>query len=442
MIYPKIKWVVMAAFFCLAAVVGYAQSNTAVIGVATSSLRVQLPSAPLPFPEPLSTNQQPGFKFRGTKGWAWTPEQYLQEIPWLVKFKMNFLMDCYLSLFTSTHPRINEWWKPLPESKKQAFAGVIQACQSNGIIFCFCMNPQLASKRPLNPTNSEDLEQLSRHYLWAQSLGVKWFSICVDDVTWTQTPGVVAAQDAYMVNTILARLREKDPGAQMIFCPGPYFGDGTRPDDHFYLQTLAHSLDPNVYVFWTGDGDSSIAPRITVAAATSYKSVVDHRLFLWDNYPVNDEHQTLNLGPLTGREPGLCGVVDGYVSNPMATQNQINRIPLATCADYAYNPWEYDPLRSVAQAICLLADTRPQQAVLQDLVEAYPGFLAAGGGAGANPVRKKFHELEKENGSQSAQEFIDQMKTLYRQFGKEFPGEFDAEKKTMAADLAWMQAQQ
>lgn len=429
----------MAVFFCLAGVVGYAQTNTADTEVATSSLRIQLPSAPLPFPEPLSTHQQPGFKFRGTKGWAWTPEQYLQEIPWLVKFKMNFLMDCYLSLFTSNHPRINEWWKPLPEDKKQAFAGVIRACQTNGIIFCFCMNPQLASERPLNPTNTEDLEQLSRHYLWAQSLGVKWFSICVDDVTWTQTPGVVAAQDAYMVNTILARLRKKDPDAQMIFCPGPYFGDGTRPDDHLYLQTLGRSLDSNVYIFWTGDGDSSIAPRITSAAAASYKSVVNHRLFLWDNYPVNDEHQTLNLGPVTGREPNLCGVVDGYMSNPMATQSQINRIPLATCADYAYNPWDYDPSRSVAQAICLVAGTRAQQTVLQDLVEAYPGFLAAGGGAGTNPVRKKFNELRKDSSSESADEFLGEMTTLSRQFGTEFPGEFDAEKKTVAVDVAWMQ---
>jgi hypothetical protein len=431
---------VLAALFCFTGAGGYAQSNIVEAEVAASSLRIQLPSVPSPFPEPLSSGREPGFKFRGTKGWAWTPEQYLQEIPWLAKFKMNFLMDCYLSLFTSTHPRINEWWKPLPEREKQAFAGLIQSCRTNGIIFCFCMNPQLASSRPLNPTNSEDLEQLLRHYLWAQSLGVKWFSICVDDVQWTQTPSVSAKQDAYMVNAILGRLREKDADAQMIFCAGPYFGDGTKPDDHLYLQTLAHSLDPNVYIFWTGDGNSAIAHRITVAAA-SYKSAVGHRLFLWDNYPVNDEHETLNLGPVSGREPGLCNVIDGYMSNPMATQSQINRIPLATCADYTYNPWEYDPSRSIAQAICLMADNREQQDVLRELVEAYPGFLAAGGGPGTNPVRRKFNELKKEAGSPAAREFLYQMNALSLQLEKEFPGEFNAGEKAIAADLAWMESQ-
>jgi hypothetical protein len=160
--------------------------------LAVSSFRVQLPAKSQPFPEPLAAGEQPGFKIRGTKGWAWTPEQYLEEIPWLVKFKMNFLMNCYTSLFSSTNPRKNEWWQPLPENEKAAYAKVIRACQANGITFCFCMNPQLDSARPLNPVNSRDLDLLFQHYAWAQSLGVKWFSICVDDVKWTQAPDVVA----------------------------------------------------------------------------------------------------------------------------------------------------------------------------------------------------------------------------------------------------------
>src|SRR5579862_2916167 len=125
MTYLKLRWMVIAALFCFAAIGSRAQSSHAETNVATSSLSIQLPSEPLAFPEPLSGNhQEPGFKFRGTKGWAWTPEQYLQEIPWLAKFKMNFLMNCYLSLFTSNHPRKNEWWNPLTENQKRAFAEI------------------------------------------------------------------------------------------------------------------------------------------------------------------------------------------------------------------------------------------------------------------------------------------------------------------------------
>ncbi|MGH7951650.1 MAG: beta-N-acetylglucosaminidase domain-containing protein [Limisphaerales bacterium] len=432
----KTKLIIAAG--CLIAAGCYAQPTNAPEDIATSSLQVHLPATARPFPEPLPPSQQPGFKFRGAKGWAWTPKQYLEEIPWLVKFKMNFLMNCYTSLFSSTHPWINEWWKPLPDAKKAAYAKVIRSCQTNGIIFCFCMNPQKSCKRPLNPTNAEDLDLLFRHYAWAQSQGVKWFSICVDDVKWTQAPTEIAVANAKMVNTVLARLRKKDPEAQMIFCPGPYWGNGTKPKDHAYLQILAHDLNPDVHVFWTGN--AGVTPHITMAAAESYKKAVGHRLFLWDNYPVNDGSQTLNLGPINGRTPDLGEIVDGYISNPMEPQNQINHIPLATCADYAYNPRAYNPQRSIGQAILLFGKNHAQREVLKQLIEAYPGFIAAGGGTGTNPVRNKFKKLAAESDSRAARQFLDQIERLSNQFEEEFPNQFSAAQKTVAADVTWMKA--
>lgn len=430
----------LTAIGCLIAIVSLSASLTgAREDMATSPLRVVEPATRETFPEPLAAGQQPGFKYRGIKGWAWTPEQYLEEIPWLVKFKMNFLMNCYVSLFTSTHPWVNEWWKPFSNARKNSFARVIGACQTNGITFCFCMNPQLASKRPLNPTNAGDLDVLFRHYAWAQSRGVKWFSICVDDVKWTQSPSVVAAQDAQMVNTVLARLRAKDPAAQMIFCPGPYHGDGTAPGDHVYLQTLGQALDPDVYVFWTGN--AVVGAHITLAAAKSFKESVHHRLFLWDNYPVNDGQPTLNLGPVSGRAPNLCTVIDGYMSNPMGRQNQINRIPLATCADYAYNPRAYDPARSIGQAILLFGKTQEQEEALKEMIEAYPGFIATGGGPGTNPVRNQFRKLIGESDPGAATIFIHQMENLSDRFSREFPDQFQEARKIIAIDVAWMKGQ-
>ena len=417
-----------------------AQAIPASTNTVASPFRVQLPAKPLVFPEPLSAGQRPGFKFRGTKGWAWTPEQYEEEIPWLAKYKMNFLMNCYSSLFTSTHPWINEWWKPLPDSTRTAFAKIIHDCHTNGIIFCFCMNPQLRSKRPLNPADSADIDRLYQHYAWAQSVGVRWFSICVDDVQWTQHPALIAEEDAKMVNTILARLREKDPRAQMIFCPGPYQGEGTKPDDYAYLHALALDLAPDVYVFWTGD--DTVTPRITFAAAQSYQATVKHRLFLWDNYPVNDGHPTLNLGPVSGRAPDLCRLIDGYMGNPMGTENQINRLPLATCADYSYNPVAYDPARSIGQAIVLLGKNHAQQKVLKELVEVYPGFLVTGGDTGTNPVRTQFQALAAEPNSRAAQEFLSRMEALAAESDTNFPGQFGDAKKNIAADIAWMKQRQ
>jgi hypothetical protein len=431
----KTTWAIMTASLMVTAYA--APLDREKVDTAISSLRIEWPATARPFPEPLPAGAQPGFKFRGTKGWAWTPRQYMEEIPWLAKFKMNFLMNCYLSLFASTQPWNNEWWMPLPAETKAAYAEVIHACETNGITFCFCMNPQLASKRPLNPDRAGELDLLFQHYAWAQLEGVKWFSLCVDDAGWGKKgPGEAASADAKMVNTILGRLRERDAEAQMIFCPGPYQGDGTEPNAHAYLQTLGQRLDAKVYVFWVGD--ATVTPRITRSAATSYKQIVNHRLFLWDNYPVNDHQPTLHLGPVSGRAPDLCEVAEGYLSNPMAPQNQVNRLPLATCADYAYNPRAYDPARSIGQAILLFGKTTAQQEALKEMVETYPGVIATGGGTGTNPVRNRFKKLAAESGPPAAQKFIREIESLTARLEREFPGQFDDAKESVRVDVAWM----
>ncbi|MCX8160579.1 MAG: hypothetical protein N3G18_06585 [Candidatus Saccharicenans sp.] len=107
-------------------------------GKETPSFRIELPSKLTDFPEPLPPQQKaPGFKLRGIKGWSWTPEQYLTEIPYLALGRMNFLMNCYLSMFTDSEKFINRWWEPIPEDKKAAYERVVRACQENGLQFCF-----------------------------------------------------------------------------------------------------------------------------------------------------------------------------------------------------------------------------------------------------------------------------------------------------------------
>ena len=406
--------------------------------------RVRLPAKARHLPEPLRREQtSPGFKWRGMKGWFWTAEQYLEEIQVLAGLRMNFLMDCYGSMIVSRpgEPWCNEWWKPMTEARREAYGQVIRACQKNGITFCFALHPQLASPRPLDPLNSEDLDRFYSHYAWAQKQGVQWFSICLDGTSWgPDGPAACGKIQAQMVSTVLERLTAAGDEAQLAFCPITCWGDGTNPEHHAYLEALAHHLHPDVYVFW--NGDSIVTPRITRVAAESFKRVVKHRLFLWDNYPVNDGSPTLHLGPISGREADLCDVIDGFMSNPMCTQNQINRIPLATCADYAYNPRAYNPARSISQAILRFGETSAQQRVLKDLVEAYPGFIVAGGGTGTNPVRGKFGSLVATSGSRSsALSFLRQMEDIADRLNREFPECYPATKKTIADDLVWMKAE-
>ncbi|NLC57666.1 MAG: hypothetical protein GX774_12575 [Armatimonadetes bacterium] len=403
-----------------------------------ASFTVRLPRRARPFPEPLPAGRtEPGFRFRGTKGWNWTPDQYLEVIPVLSRLKMNFLMNCYLSLFSDGPGGAwqNRWWEPMPPARKEAYSRIFHACRQHGITFCFAVHPQLGSPRPLVPGNDADLEQFYQHYAWAQEQGVQWFSVSLDDVSWGEGgPAAGGLAHAWLVNVIFGRLRQRDPAAQLIFCPVPYWGDGTAPEHRAYLEALAREMHPDVYVFWTGD--AVVGPRITRRAAESYKRIVKHRLFLWDNYPVNDSAPTLHLGPLSGRDPDLCAVIDGYLSNPLCPQHQANCLPLATCADYAYNPWAYDPERSIGQAILRFAKTDAQRRVLKELVEAYPGFLVTGGGTGTNASRSRFDSLTPS--SPAARRFVRHLEDLATRLAREFPRQFEASRQTLAADVAWM----
>ncbi len=400
----------------------------------SEDFHIVLPKEKKPFPEPYPEGEkESGFAFRGTKGWLWKAEQYLEEIPTLVQCKMNFLMVCYGSMvdiehYGWGHPEANRWWEPLPLKKKQAYAQVIKECQKHGIEFCFGMNPNLGSKRILDYSSPKDYDDLWQHYQWAQDLGVTWFNISLDDIT----HGIDASGQAKLVNDIFRRLRSDDPKAQMIFTPTHYWGTG---GDDPYLAALAEEIHPDVYLFWTGP--QVVSPSIRRAEAQAYRNAVRHRLFIWDNYPVNDGAPTLHLGPVLGRDADLPEVVDGYMSNPLHSQNQINRLPLMTCADYAYNPRQYDPMRSITQAILHLGKNRRQQETLRDLVEYYPGMLVLNHPNTAwNPVRQQFLEImEKPHSYRLAFAYIQSFEAMVHQMNRVFPRQFRATRKTLHDDL-------
>jgi beta-N-acetylglucosaminidase len=405
---------------------------------ARQEFSVALPAAKLPFPTPLPRGRSgPGFALRGTKGWAWTWDQYLAEVPVLAKYKMNFLMSCYTSVFTDTVRFINRWWEPLPPATLEGIAKVARACREAGLAFCFSFHPALFSDRPLRYDSAADFEAMWRNMAAVQALGVRWFSLSYDDIgVEGQDPAALGAAHAGLANRLFERLRRADGQASLIFCPVYYWGPADAGPAKPYTEALGRALAPDILVFWTGDG--VVTPRITRAAAASFRAAVGHRIVIWDNYPVNDRTGALHLGPVVGRDPDLDEVAYGYMSNPHSPQNEINRIPLLTCADYAWNPRAYDPARSIGQAILHLADSPARRLVLRDLVELYPGELISGSTSTAyNCLLERVAGLLGEpDGRDRAARFVDQAAAVAARLDREFPGRYAETKKTLAGHIA------
>ncbi|HXG39507.1 MAG TPA: beta-N-acetylglucosaminidase domain-containing protein [Candidatus Limnocylindrales bacterium] len=380
-----------------------------------------------------------GFPFRGTKGWAWTSEQYLEEIPWLARMGLNVLMNCYISVCDVEHypwgdPRANRWWEPLPEAKARAFEAIVAAARAAGLDFWFAMNPGLFTLRAPDPTDPADVEALASHYLRFQRAGVRTFALCFDDLA----AGVDAVRHAALANALLDRLRRHDAEARLVVCPSWFWGDGRDPAARAYLELLGRRLDPEALVFWTGD--AVVTPRVTRRAAESYRAIVGHRLVLWDNYPVNDDHPTMHLGPLVGRDPDLPAVVDGYLSNPMCRQSRLNRLPLWTCADYARDPPSYDPEASIRAAIERIAETAEERSLLGELVATYPGMLRYAESQYFNPVRARIEERLRAGDRVGAAATLERLAELTERFAGLLGSRFPAELETLRDDVAWARA--
>ena len=161
---------------------------------------------------------------------------------------------------------------------------------------------------------------------------------------------------------------------------------------------------------------------------------------IWDNYPVNDDQPTMHLGPVTGRDPDLPEVAEGYMANPMRHQNRFNRLALATCAEFAWDARSYDPSRSIRRAIEALAETDEQRTVLTALVEAYPGMLQFGQNQYFNPARDRFARLLGTS-REPASDFARAMADLARRFRTAFGREYAAERATLEDDVRWMERQ-
>jgi len=401
----------------------------------------ELPAEKASFLE--SQNTQPaGFKIRGIKGLAWTPEQYLEEIPVVASYKMNFMMNCYLSMFSQPpfpgtpwngETMKNEWWLPIPAAKKAAYEQVFKKAKEYGLDFCFSIHPQLFSSRPANLSSEKDFELLWQHYAWAQSKGIKWFSVTIDDIDFFAGKDfkISGEEHAFFVNKLLKRLRKKDKDVQMILCPTYYSGIGSAvPKEKAYLEALARLLDKDVYIFWTGP--------VNAAAASEFKSVVGHRMFLWDNYPVNDNStNAIHLAPLTGRDVNLYKVIDGYMSNPLGPQSEANRIPMFTVADYAYDPLGYDRTRSIGQAIIHQTEDPKQRETLLEVVKLYASDER---GVLYNPVLENFKRISAAPFSRNVADlYLAYFKDVKMKVERDFPDRYTDIKQTLAHTLALME---
>ena len=294
----------------------------------------------------------PAFKYRGIvegfyyRPWSWSDRREM------VRFMALYKMNAYIYAPKDDPYHRDKWRLNYPEEILEEIKALVETAKKYGVEFIFAVSPGLSAVY----SSKEDEDKLVEKLLSIAKLGVKIFGIFYDDI-----PGQLIHEEdkkkysslaeahADFTNRVLKRLKQElGDDVTIVVTPTEYMGVELGQ----YFKELSEKLAEGVYIMWTGPLVCSL--EISYDAASKVSKLSQNRLLVWDNYPVNDyARNRLNMGPLRGRDPKLHEVIHGFFFNPM-NEAHASQIPLATAADYTWNPEEYEPDRSLEAALRIM----------------------------------------------------------------------------------------
>jgi hyaluronoglucosaminidase len=306
----------------------------------------------------------------GFYGPPWTHAERMDQLAFYGDVKMN----TYIYAPKDDPYHREKWREPYPPDELARVRELIRQAAAHHVKFTFALSPGTS----ICYRDEADFRALLAKLQAVYDSGVRDFSIPLDDITYTRwncpsdqgaygapSEGAAGRAQAALLNRVQREFVDTHPGvASLQFVPTEY----SDVADSSYKTALRSTLDPRVLVMWTGDG---VIPRqITVSDAQAARKVWGRKLFLWDNYPVNDFDGSVGrvlLGPYAKRERGLSGQLVGDVSNPM-NQAAASKVVEFGAADFAWNDAAFDPQRAWRAAAEYLAGRR--------LAGGEPGLVA------------------------------------------------------------------
>jgi hypothetical protein len=294
----------------------------------------------------------------GYYGTPWSWQARRETIAFLAPHGYNFYLyapkaDAFL------RKRWREKHPPEISHELRALAG---HCKALGVAFGVGLSPF----ELFRDFNAKAKQALRRKLAALDGVGVEWLAILFDDMNGDVAD--LARTQADIMEWIAARTKAR----RIIFCPTYYSDDpmldrvfGMRPGN--YLGELGRLLDPAIDVFWTGP--EICARAIEPAHAARIAEELGRKVFLWDNYPVNDGarmSQYLHLRGFTGRDGALADIVAGHAVNP-ALQPVLSRIPALTLAHAYARGKAYEHGVAFAEACIAVAGPELGKAIRVDL---------------------------------------------------------------------------
>mgnify|MGYP001146358609 CR=1 FL=1 len=331
----------------------------------------------------VEVSDHPSMPLRGTVegfyGPPWTTAERLDHLGFLGDTKAN----TYIYAPKNDPYHREQWREPYPADMLADLEQLVDRAAANHVRFVYALSPGLS----ICYSDPADIRALTDKFQALYDIGVRSFSIPLDDIDYTRWncegdravygepgPGPAAAAQVKLLNHVQREfIASHDEARSLHMVPTEY----DNLAESAYRQTLREGLDPAIEVMWTGSMEV-IAAEITVDQAIQAEKLFGRKVFIWDNYPVNDYWETIGrllLAPYDRREPGLSNHVSGLVSNPI-NEAAASKLAMFTMNDFAWNDSGYDRAVSGRQAALYVAGGNAHVAdavqVLVDLNHAAP----------------------------------------------------------------------
>lgn len=297
----------------------------------------------------------------GFYGSPWTHAERMDQLAFYGDVKMN----TYIYAPKDDPYHREKWREPYPAAKLAELGELVRQATDHHVRFTFAVSPG----NSICYSDRADIAALEAKLDAVYDLGVRSFSMPLDDISYTRwnceadratygDPSSQAAAEAQsdLLNAVQKEFLDERADTRPLQMVPTEYGDVT---DTAYKRVLRERLDARVEVMWTGT--DVVPPHITVADAERAAAVWGRKVFVWDNYPVNDYGQAegrLLLAPYDAREPGLHRQLSGLVLNPM-NQAAASKVALFGGADFAWNDTGYDATRTWEAAARYLAGDGP-----------------------------------------------------------------------------------
>lgn len=319
----------------------------------------------------LTLRDEPVLAWRGVvEGFYGRPWSHRDRIEFL-RFAGQVRLNNFVCAAKDDPYHRDRWRDPWPQAELSRIGELAREAEANHVLFTYALAPALS----MRVSEDREHELLAAKAEQLYGVGVRSFALLFDDVPTELTdPGDVAmfGADAGASGAahglVCSRFRDgflipRGIAQPLAICPTDYAGNSSSP----YRDRLAEALPGDALVMWTGSDIvvGEVSREDIDAAAASYR----RSLVLWDNFPVNDFDRTrLFLGPLQGRTGRVRGsALHGISSNPMV-EAAPSRFPLATVADWAWDPERYEPEDAARRALALVGGDEAD--ALAPLIEA------------------------------------------------------------------------